>query len=457
MVTHRRRLLEIGLAAGTVPLAASSCELLAGVHDVTLLETARSDAGTPVRTDAGSCGVHTGTTFYVDPLDGDDRMANGSMEAPCSFQTITAALQQIGATPATGTTVVVLNTASVVSPPETFPIEVPANVTIQGQPTVVRAPTGVSAVFRLQAPASELDKLVIDGTQVIDGVLSVSDVATGIEVDQGSDVTTRITNVQVGNMHSQGIAVYAGAMLTLGSGVSSISNGPPLTSPSGSWPGDGLVVYGTVTIHVDAGETAAEFNDNKHFGIWVRDSGSLTVTGTANPVVIATRDYHGLTITQTPVPYPPLNAVASLIASDSVGHGIVVNAGSSLKLRGSETRSSYGYGIVIETAAALESSDVTWIDLGTESDPGGNTFQFAPSSSINVGSGICLILQDLNAGQTLHAAGNIFGGTDCASTPASLNHIGTCAFGTDYGILVPSSDAGIPLTTNNTIDLSKCM
>jgi hypothetical protein len=252
-----------------------------------------------------------------------------------------------------GTTVVVLDTAPVVSPPETLPIDVPEKVKIQGQLTVVRAPTGPSAVVRLGAPGSSLDNLVIDGSKAVDGGWMAGDVTSGIEVVQASDASTRITNVRVQYMSEQGILVSAGAVLALGTGLHSLFNGPPIPpgppGPPGVPPADGLVVYGTATLHVDNGGLAAEFNHNIHYGIWAKGSRSLTVTGSANPVAYATHNHHGLSITQTPAGADagaaPLNTITSLVVDGSTGHGILVTAGSSLKLRDSESRANAQNGI----------------------------------------------------------------------------------------------------------------
>jgi hypothetical protein len=451
MVERLTRLLAILLAAGAAPLAVSSCELLAGVHDVELVEApdAHAPGDADGAGDAGPCGVHQGTTYYVDPLGGNDATANGSMA--CSFRTITAALQHLGATPAAGTTVVVANTAQVAPPVETFPIVVPANVLIQGQETVVNTSTVTSPAFVLAAQASGLDGLIIDGSQHIDGGM-VSGGNTGIDVRPGGDAT--ITDVHVQWMSQQGIVVELGGVLTLGSGVSSMSNGVPVAADAGSpWPGDGLVVYGSATIVVDSGGTTVELDNNAHYGIWVRDMGSLVVKGSHATVVHAQGNYHGLTINQTPPPpdagAAPLNDISRLFVEASVGHGITISGGSSLKLRSSRSRSSGGSGIHITNAEG--SSDVSNIDLGRVGDFGGNTFQYTPPDGNNAVSGICLYV-DAHAHQTLNAAGNVFDGADCASTPASLDAavgIKDCVAGSDYSI------GPGPVTTNH-IDVSEC-
>jgi hypothetical protein len=250
-------------------------------------------------------------------------------------------------------------------------------------------------------------------------------------------------------MYYQGILVNAGGVVTLGSGISSAYNGRGKPATLDPWPpGHGLAVYGTAILRVDAGETEAELDYNANNGIFVRDSGSLTLTGGASVVARAVWNYHeGLAISQTPVPMPPPNTITALVVEDNGSHGILVNAGSSLKLRNSLTRANKGDGIYILTPQSASSSDdVTHIDLGTDADPGQNSFQ--PTSGENTLSGICLWL-GANANQTLNAVGNSFQGTNCASTPSSLNHsAGVCAPGSDYGIG--------PGMTNNTINLGKC-
>jgi hypothetical protein len=211
--------------------------------------------------------------------------------------------------------------------------------------------------------------------------------------------------------------------------------------------GNGLVVYGSATIHVDAGggETAAEFDHNANFGIQVLGSGSLQVTGSGDPVVYVEANWHGLVFAQTPGP-PSQSTITSLLALHNVSDGILITTGSRLKLRHSQIQSSGGGGIYIESSLCSSSSDdVTSIDLGTASDPGANQLQFLMGPQGNAGSGICLHVNALTA-QTLSAAGNVFPERDCASDAGPLAHVeGQCAPGSDYGIDLGTSTISIDL------------
>jgi hypothetical protein len=95
------------------------------------------------------------------------------------------------------------------------------------------------------------------------------------------------------------------------------------------------------------------------------------------------------------------------------------------------------------------SDELSTIDLGLPTDPGGKTFQFASGNGRDGYAGICVYTNPA-AMQLLHAAGNIFPTANCASSAANLVHMpNACPGSADCGIVGANS--------TNTIDLTKCM
>jgi hypothetical protein len=391
-----------------------------------------------------TCALVTNNTYYIDPVNGDDGAGTGSSAAggACDFQTITRALEFIGPTPPVGTKIEILaSTNGIVSPPETFPIVVPANVTIEGvtagTPAVIHVPANATG-FHLGAAASVLNNLSIDG--------AMGAGTSGILVQAGSTDATQITDVQVANMAGNGINA-AGGTVTIGSGASSHNNG------TAAAPASGISIYGTAKVHitVDTGGTAAAFSNNTEHGILVQEGGSVNIGGTLAPAVIASANaYAGLYIVQTPSAAVAPNVVTGFQAlNTAAGHGIHVFGGSSLQLRNSHTKGNKDDGILVQTYVngTTKSDSVALIDLGSATSAGGNTFQYATGGGPNGGAGICLALTP-TAGQTLLAQGNIFEAANCATNAVALVSSTTCAAGADYGIT--------GLATTNKIDLTKC-
>jgi hypothetical protein len=293
--------------------------------------------------------------------------------------------------------------------------------------------------FILSAAASGLNNLIIDGGSTAG--------STGIVATTGSTATTQITDVEVTGMGLDGIDVSNHGVLSIASGVVCQHNGANSDH-------SGLVVQdnGVATITVNTGGTAASFDFNSQYGIYVKGVGQITIGGTLNPAVTASSNQvAGLVVVQTPGNTVPINSVSNLQANGSVaGNGIQVYGGSSLTLRGSETQGNSQSGIIVQTYVdgATKSDDMSNIDLGTAASAGGNTFQFATGAMPNAGAGICLDLTP-SAAQTLNAAGNTFEAANCATAADTLVKGTACTGGVDYAITGPA--------TTNKIVLTKCM
>jgi hypothetical protein len=162
-----------------------------------------------------------------------------------------------------------------------------------------------------------------------------------------------------------------------------------------------------------------------------------------------------------------LNGVTGFLSvGTTAGNGIRIEGGSNVKVRDSYSIGNVGSGIIVSTSVigGTRNNDLTNIDLGTaiSSDagatdaggsPGGNVFQASIGSNPNTGAGICLQM-DGNSG-TLSARGNMFsGGTNCATTAASLTFNNTnCAAFRDLGL---SAARGGGNSNGNDIDVAQC-
>jgi hypothetical protein len=393
-----------------------------------------------------TCATVAGKNYLVDPVNGSDSGSTGSNSptVSCSFKTIGRALQFIGAAAVAGTTVTIVGSAApsqpaVVKTGETFPIVVPANVTIVGQNFVTVAPPANTSAFRLAAAASGLKNLTLDGGN--------HTAATGVVVLAGSTSTTTLEDVAVSNFLGDGIQV-AGGTLSIGSGVTSSNNGLLPTRSDGLHVSVRNGAGGTVIISLPTPNQVA-FNGNTGSGIVVDGASSVTIQGApgtsgAGSVVANDNQQSGIIINQTGA-NPPLNTLAGVVAwANQGGRGLVISAGSVVNLRSSYLLSNNNAGVEILANGAI--TDVSKIDLGTLASPGKNTLQAALGSGQNGGGGICMEFAN-NANATLTAMGNIFAGPrDCSgATPGVVtggrgvvcaNHVDISFTGTTNDIQV---------------------
>ena len=380
---------------------------------------------------ASACDAPTGDTYLVDPVNGNDAAASGSgkvmgsASAACSFRTITRALEILGAQPPPGTTIKIVPSGPV-SAGETWPIKVPIGMTITAVSAMVTVelPAGATG-FRLRKGAS-LSNLIIDGK---------NQALTGIVVNTGADLSTRIENVTVQNMSEDGIGVGPNGAITIGQGVSSLTNG------TAAAPHSGLKVAGLAVISVLAGQTAASFRDNSGHGVAVIDGGALTVgtDATSAPVVAILSGNQGanLYIRQTPSAAQP-NVVQRVTLNASGTSGVQIYGGSSLTLRSSVALANALSGVIVHTydVNGVISDDISKIDLGTLASAGQNVLQGATGAvpGPNGGAGVCLWINPA-AGGILSAQGNTFRGIDCTTlSPGALTRKTVCKGGVDVGI-----------------------
>lgn len=397
------------------------------------------------------------------------------------MKTVTRALALIavaGTNPAP-TIFIVGGTGVTVSAGETFPLTIPANVTVTTKtgPVTVQVPSG-KAGFVLDSPTSTLTSatgalLTITTTVTANGAPTPPTGGTnGIQVGgTATSASTTISNVTVTGMLDDGILIGAGSV-AIGPGVTSSSNGILPTTRNG-FAHDGLHVVGAAAAAVITGSGAAPtmFNANSAHGIFVGDDGSITLTGApisavagTGTVVTNSNSAAGVWIQQTPsATAPPPNSITGLVSwGNFAGNGMRIVAGSNVTVRGSAFLSNNADGVIISTNPTrgnANDSNISLVDLGDGTTAGGNTFQGAIGEGANGNAGLCLAITP-NLGETLQAVGNIFRGNTCASAASTLllnntgcgNSVAKCAGGIcDLGFGRAQN-----ATTPNAFNVSMC-
>lgn len=384
-----------------------------------------------------SCVPGPDNAYTVDPNAGSDAIGNGNVgngnPESCAFKTITRALQVIGSSPAVPVTVTVL--PSTVGPGETFPIVVPANVTLTtltpypeggvnpiATDVTVNVPAG-KAGFVFGSPSSTM--LGFGASYGVGWTLQGGDAGTyGIIVTTGGAAT--IEDVNPYNFVDDGILVEGSGVLSMTS-VISMGNGMagPTNGKAGLHVRDSghAIVSGTY-------EDSTYLSSNWGFGIQVDDTGYVTI---GEHVTAAENDNLDVWIGQTPGAAAPRNVINSLVTS-AYPPNIEIVAGSNVQFR----NCTLG-GVVIQSAVGSSGGDdISQIDLGTNPDAGGSY------GNNKITLGICLAVQP-NSG-TLEAEGNIFGALDCATSTGSVG-VGVGCYPVGSGILNP---------TGNAIDVAMC-
>jgi hypothetical protein len=377
-----------------------------------------------------ACNAVTGNTFYVDPVNGNDSTGTGSTmsgttAAPgCAFKTVARAIVVIGASPPSGTKIVLVGSGTTprgLAATDTLPISVPANTTLTttGGPititlltTAAGNPAGIRLLNNNSAVSADAQyPLILDGNNHNAGL--------GIQVATGVTTNTfSISNVTVQNTNGVGIRVNGGTV-TIGGGV--------VVSGSNS---DGLFVNGGVANITNASGTQTLFTGNAQYGIEVGATGSVNVTGTPgapvpsnNGTVIANFNTQaGLRVAQTPGGTGALCSINGLVSWGNTNRDMLLQGGSKVKLRNSVLGTG-PEGIRIQNNGT--SNDISQIDLGTGADPGNNWIQTPNGASgFHANAGICIVMQQNQGALTLNAGGNRF--INAGNPGTQLN----CATGT---------------------------
>jgi hypothetical protein len=406
-----------------------------------------------------ACPPATNAKYYVDPVNGSDQ-GTGAAAAGCGFKTVQRALQVIGA-PLGATTILVVG-PSTVSAGETFPINIPANITFTTAPATgavtVTAPAN-TAGFTMNAPASGITSNA-GASLTITTVAGATSGTIGILVGAGADATTTLSNLTVTGMLDDGIRVTGGAVTILG-GVLANTNGQATAT------GNGLnVIGGQAIITVPAGTTPATFNGNTAHGILVQLTGYVTVTGVVTLGNSGTGTIEtngnalaGVWIQQAGATLTP-NTITGLVSfGNTGGNGMRIVAGSFVTVRSSEFLANTGNGVIISQGAGATINTITGIDLGDTTTKGNNVFQAPAAAGGNASAGICLNVA--NGQPALLALGNQFQTQNCAvagggalllNAATCANNVAQCVTGVcDLGLLNPV--AGV---STNTFNVASC-
>ena len=414
-----------------------------------------------------------GTTFFVDPINGDDTRATGSgtaagsANAACAFQTVTAALKAIAMKGTASATTLDIIGPSTVGPNEAFPFAIPTNTTVTASvgPVTIDVPAGHTG-FTMSAKKSKIDGaaagLTVDGQMLPDP--SAMARQHGLTVGPGADFSTIITNVTFTSFADEAIAIGGGG-LAVGPGVTVTASGaPPQANGTGGRYAVAVGDGGQLGIDVVGSAAPTKITGNNGGGIVVNGQASMIANG--NPG--ATLGTGTVVIDNNPGPGifsnaggPGGNGGTKLmgVVLYKNGTGIVPHSGARVALNtkfsmyGSVSLANGAAGVHVVGALPANGvgTFVQNIDLGS-GNFGKNVLQ--DPTETNSGTGICL---DFGASlvvspQTLNAKGNIFGpNQDCSMTNATLTEsspaLKSCGGGTMVGVIGALTDK---------IDVSMC-
>jgi hypothetical protein len=347
----------------------------------------------------------------------------------------------------------IIGTATI-SSGETFPLNIPTNVTVSttGGVVTIVVPANATA-FNMAKPLS-----TIDGTAglVLDGISGSTNTGLhGVNVTTGADATTIIRNLTIKNMSGTGIEISspnAGtATLSIKKNVD-VSNCGLTTTDQVRRPAIHIGSGGAVDISVPATQAPTRLHDNTAGGIGVEGTGILTIKGTpgatlgTGSVVIDKNTGSGI-ILGSSTNKATIDGVVSW--GNLSGSGIRVAAGAEFSLRNSVLLANAQHGVHVY-ALAGSSTSVSAIDLGSGGEDGLNHVQAsAADGNVNGGAGICL---DVIGGTNLSLAarGNIFSSTiDCSLLSTMLVRNATCSGEMDIGVKALSA-------ANQSVDTTKC-
>jgi len=426
-----------------------------------------------------ACGAITANTYIVDPTNGSDTAGNGSAvnngtppvaAEGCALKTITRALQIIGPNPVNATTIEIVGTGGgAVGAGETFPLVIPANVTVTTKSGTGAVTVTVAAGkngFTLGSPTSAIQGNA-GATLTITteaGAGTVGILVNGAAVS----ASTTISDVTISKMGQHGIEVTAGSV-AINAGVVSNTNG------TAAFGGDGLFVTGgQAVINVAAGAAATTFNANTAHGILVEGNGRITLTGsvTNNATGAGTVETNGnaaagvwLEQTAPLVGTAPLNTITGLISfGNTGGNGMRIVAGSQVTVRKSVFLNNSGDGVIISAGGPGSTNSMVGIDLGdvggAAATIGDNTFQ-SLGATANKAAGLCIDVT--NQTTVLPAVGNQFSLKNCIvgttgaiqTNPKNCQNLAAdCVGGVcDLGFINPASPTA---NSTNAANVSTC-
>jgi hypothetical protein len=428
--------------------------------DATHMDSAATDGPTPDGASSdgatgdgdaaeAACDTPAAGVYYVDPANGSDTTngsgtAGGTVAGRCAFKTITFALTTIG-TPTAATAIHVLG-ISTVSAGETFPLVIPANVTIDtmgGSVTVALPASATTNAFTLAGAASGLTGLTIDGS-------AAAGSTSGVIVNTGAASTTFVNAVEVKGFGGPGIQVQGTASFTIDGGTSVHDNG----TATGTLKKSGLYVTGTakVTASIAAGGAEVSFASNAGEGVLVDSNASVAFmgapgTGGAGTLVMHDNATNGIRISATPAIGSGGSTLTGVVLWHNTGEGAELVAGATVTVRSSVALENGDNGILISPSTTVSlTNPVANIDLGSAHD-GMNVVQDATTG--NSAAGICNGVTGTQlVPAALNAQGNTFDSHDCSISSSSAVVLTTnnCATGTGVDVGIKGTYATISTT-----------
>ncbi len=400
-----------------------------------------------------ACDTPATGVYYVDPVAGSDTTngsgtAGGAVAGRCAFKTITFALTTVG-TPTAATTIHVLG-ISTVSEGETFPLVVPANVTIDsagGAVTVALPASSMTNAFTLSSPTSGLTGLTIDGS-------AAAGSTSGVLVNTGAATSTFVNAVEVKGFGGPGIQVQGSAAFTIDCATSHHNNGTATPALKKT----GLYVTGTasVTANIAAGGAAVSFASNAGEGVLVDMTATVAFTGVPDAnastsgtgtIVMHDNTTNGITIASTAGLGGGPSTLTGVVLWHNTLEGAAITAGASVTVRSSVVLDNVDNGILVSGGSAVVlTNPVANIDLGSAHD-GMNVVQAAANG--NGAAGICNGVTGAPAAPAaLNAQGNTFSGHDCSLSVSSAVILSrnNCATGSGNDVGVKGTNATVSTT-----------
>jgi hypothetical protein len=407
--------------------------------------------------------VVTDNNFEVDPQAGNDDATgsgrvNGGVNAGCRLRTLDRALAIVGTLAANVTKRITIQGrggANTALGTAGLPFRIGENtiVTTTGGAITLTLPAGqvgfelVGDLATLSPAANAL--LTIAGNKVSGAAISL----------RAASITAVVANVAIRDTGADSIQVSDGT-LNLGPNVNVVGAGDE-TVVARHFSGLGLS-GGVVRIDVRAGATPVVFDSSSEFGIAVRGTGVLTLSGVPNGnaatsangtgTVVLTGNREGnLRFAQTPRAVMGASAIDGLVAVNSPADGVSIGGGSRVRIRNSVITNNGGSGIRITSEGGAEGVDVSQIDLGKAgaANFGRNTLQVNGATS-NKRVGLCVDFDPPAApAGPLSARGNKLGGKDCSLAAQTVLVQSGCAG--------PSLDIGAPDTiVVGDVDVANC-
>jgi hypothetical protein len=266
--------------------------------------------------------------------------------------------------------------------------------------------------FVLSAAGTGLSHLTLDGADNAGTPAANAGVVINPAVTPSPSPAPALDHLTAKTFSSNGIQV-SGGTLTINQGVAATGNAAS---------GLALLADGS-KVTINGGADQISFSNNMSKGINVQN-GALTATGTPGTSgagnLVCNQNVIGISIIE-PAGTGPATTVnlTGVVAYKNSLSGVVIGAGTPVKIRSCYLLGNTQMGIDIQTSGPAP----TEVDIGTGTDYGHNTLQYASDANLKNGkAGLCN-----ETTSVVNATGNIFGTIDCSAVTSNIYITGTCA------------------------------